>query len=135
MHLKYVCVTQRSMGDKMFSQWQRYFLFLSLRYFLEWNVDSIFPFNLITGSVSYCDELLARGKNKWPISMYSHLSDNIREQQKLDKTIKIVSDVYLPWLLTPMRVNRFFSHTCNSLWQTEMKKMCKFFLIIPQSTV
>lgn len=27
--------------------------------------------------------------------MYSHLSDNIREQQKLDKTIKIVSDVYL----------------------------------------
>lgn len=65
--------------------------------------------------------------------MYSHLSDNIREQQKLDKTIKIVSDVYLPWLLTPMRVNRFFSHTCNSLWQTEMKKM--FFLIIPQSTV
>lgn len=48
MLFKYVCVTQRSMGDKMFSWWQRYFLFLSLRYFLEWNVDRIFPFNLIT---------------------------------------------------------------------------------------
>lgn len=67
--------------------------------------------------------------------MYSHLSDNIREQQKLDKTIKIVSDVYLPWLLTPMRVNRFFFSYLQKFVANWNEENVQVFLIIPQSTV